>query len=135
MVAMADASASVRLDKWLWAARFFKTRRLATDAIKGGKVSVDGVRAKPAREVRVGQSVVVGKGEVEFEVEVQALSDRRGPAPEARTLYRETDASIARRERIGAERRAAAAAIPRPDHRPDRRDRRRLAEFKREQGG
>ncbi len=125
---------SVRLDKWLWAARFFKTRRLAVDAIKGGKVSVDGVGAKPAKEVRVGQTVTVGKGEVQFEIVVEGLSERRGPAPEAEKLYRETAASAARREQVRTQRKAVAAAIPRPDHRPDRRDRRSLAAFKRERG-
>jgi len=121
----------VRLDRWLWAARFFKTRRLAVDAIKGGKVSVDGARAKPARTVRTGQRVAVSKGPVTFEVDVLGLSEQRGPAAEAEKLYAETEASLAERERQRAQRRAVAAAIPQPDHRPDRRDRRRLAAFKR----
>ncbi|PWG63863.1 RNA-binding S4 domain-containing protein [Sediminicurvatus halobius] len=133
MVAMPEAD-GVRLDRWLWAARFFKTRRLAVDAIKGGKVSVDGARAKPARTVRAGQRVSVTKGAVTFDVDVLGLSEQRGPATEAEKLYAETDASIAERERQRAQRRAVAAAIPQPDHRPDRRDRRRLAAFKRGSG-
>ncbi|HKJ96027.1 MAG TPA: S4 domain-containing protein [Gammaproteobacteria bacterium] len=126
---------SVRLDKWLWAARFFKTRRLAADAIKGGKVSVDGARAKPAREVKAGQEVRVTKGAFEFTVLVEDVSDKRGPAPQAQALYRETNESVARRERVREQQRAAAAAMPRVDHRPDRKDRRALAAFKRNQGG
>ena len=126
-----DSPAAVRLDKWLWAARFFKTRRLAADAIRGGKVSVEGVTAKPAREVRPGHRVKVTKGPYQFEVVVEGLSDTRGPAPVARTLYRETDESVARREAVRAQQRAAAAGIPRMPHRPDRRDRRELAAFKR----
>lgn len=121
----------VRLDRWLWAARFFKTRRQAVDAIKGGKVSVDGARAKPARTVRLGQRVAVTKGPVTFEVDVLGLSEQRGPAMEAEQLYAETEASRAGRERQRAQRRAVAAAIPQPDHRPERRDRRQLAAFKR----
>ncbi len=122
---------SVRLDRWLWAARFFKTRRLAVDAIKGGKVDVDGVRAKPARAVRAGQRLVIRKGPQTFEVDVEGLAEQRGPAPQAQALYTETDASVRDRERQRDELRAAAAAQPRPDHRPDRRDRQRLAAFKR----
>ncbi|KAF0284252.1 RNA-binding S4 domain-containing protein [Spiribacter roseus] len=122
---------SVRLDRWLWAARFFKTRRLAVDAIKGGKVEVDGVRAKPARAVRAGNRLLIRKGPQTFEVDVEDLAEQRGPAPQAQALYTETDASVRARERQRDELRAAAAAQPRPDHRPDRRDRQRLAAFKR----
>lgn len=125
---------SVRVDRWLWAARFFKTRRLAADAIKGGKVSVNGVRAKPAKELRAGSEVRITKGSYEFVVTVQALAEQRGPAVEAQKLYRELESSIARRERLREQHRIAAAAMPHVDHRPDKRDRRRLAEFKRKQG-
>ncbi|WP_200833021.1 RNA-binding S4 domain-containing protein, partial [Spiribacter sp. SSL99] len=85
---------SVRLDRWLWAARFFKTRRLAVDAIKGGKVDVDGVRAKPARAVRAGNRLLIRKGPQTFEVDVEGLAEQRGPAPQAEALYTETDASV-----------------------------------------
>lgn len=132
---MSDANReSVRVDRWLWAARFFKTRRLAADAIKGGKVSVNGVRAKPAKELRPGCEVRISKGSYEFVVTVQALAEQRGPAVEAQKLYRELESSIARRERVREQQRVAAAAMPQLDHRPDKRDRRRLAEFKRKQG-
>lgn len=128
-------SESVRIDRWLWAARFFKTRRLAVDAIKGGKVSVNGVRAKPAKELRVGSEVRVTKGSYEFVVIVQALAEQRGPAVEAQKLYQELESSIERRQRIREQHRIAAAAMPRVDHRPDKRARRHLAEFKRKPGG
>ncbi|WP_440995289.1 RNA-binding S4 domain-containing protein [Arhodomonas sp. SL1] len=130
----ANGGEGVRLDKWLWAARFFKTRRLATEAIKGGKVEVDGQRAKPAREVHAGQTVHVTKGAYAFEVVVEGVSGQRGPASQAQALYTETAESVERREAIRQERRAAEAAIPRVDHRPDRRDRRELARFKRGRG-
>lgn len=124
--------AAVRLDRWLWAARFFKTRRLAAEAIRAGKVSVDGVRAKPARAVRVGQRVAIGKGPTLFEVDVAGLSEQRGPASIAQTLYVETPESVAKREEERLIQRAGLAAQPRPDHRPERRDRRELAAFKRQ---
>lgn len=127
-------SESVRLDKWLWAARFFKTRRLAADAIKGGKVSVNGVRAKPAKELHAGSEVRLTKGSYEFVVIVQGLAEQRGPAVEAQKLYQELESSIERRQRLVEQRRIAAAAMPQVDYRPDKRDRRRLAEFKRKQG-
>lgn len=124
--------ANVRLDKWLWAARFFKTRALATEAVKGGHVQVAGVRAKPSRQVRVGEVVLITKGPLRFEVVVQALSAKRGPAPVARTLYEETEESRVERERRAQARRAAnAAAPPTPDGRPDKRQRRQLRRLRR----
>lgn len=126
-------SESVRLDRWLWAARFFKTRRLAADAIKGGKVSVDGVRAKPAKELRAGSEVRLTKESYEFVVIVRGLAAQRGPAVEAQKLYQELESSIERRQHLAEQRKIAAAAMPQVDHRPDKRDRRRLAEFKRKQ--
>ncbi len=123
---------AVRIDKWLWAARFFKTRRLATDAINGGKVEVNGVRAKPAKVVRVGDRVQLRKDALDYELTVEALSDRRGPASVARTLYTETEPSRARREQVQAQLRAQAAAFPQPKRRPDKHDRKRLAGFKRQ---
>ncbi len=119
----------VRLDKWLWAARFFKTRRLATEAIAGGHVHLDGQRVKPSRPVRVGDRLEIRKGEVRFEIDVLALSERRGPASEAAKLYRETPESLARREREREARRLAAQA-PAPARRPDKRARRRLRDVK-----
>lgn len=103
---MQDSTKKIRLDKWLWAARFFKTRSLSTEAINGGKVHIDGQRCKPAREVRLGQLISVKIGHIERVVEVKGLSDKRGPAKEAVLLYEETAASIAQREEQAKLRRA-----------------------------
>ena len=116
--------ASVRLDVWLWAARFHKTRSLARQAIETGKVEVGGQRAKPARSVRVGDTLRIDKtGEV-FEVQVRALSDTRGPATVARTLYEESEASRKAREDLRATRSAERAGYRAPDGKPDKRARR-----------
>ncbi len=131
---MPDTDASnprVRLDKWLWAARFFKTRGLATDAIKGGKVEINGQRAKPARAVTVGDRLAVRKGPVAFEITVDALSERRGPAREAEKLYTESEASRARREEEAAMRRAAGRGQKAPKHAPAKQDRQALIRLKR----
>lgn len=114
----------VRLDLWLWAARFYKTRSLAKHAIETGKVEVGGQRAKPSRVVRVGDAMRVMRGEEIFEVEVRALSDTRGPASVAQTLYAESEASRARREAERATRAAARAGYQAPDTKPDKRARR-----------
>lgn len=116
--------ASVRLDIWLWAARFFRTRSLARQAIENGKVEVDGQRAKASRGVQVGSTLRVGRGEEVFEVEVAALSEQRGPAAVARTLYVESEASRLARENRLAELRAARAGYQPPQGRPDKRARR-----------
>ena len=99
---MSDAGPSQRLDKWLWAARFFKTRTQAQEAVNGGKVHVDGDRVKPARAVRVGQMLEITRGEVMLTVRIEGLAERRGPAPVAATLYAETEESVARREAAAA---------------------------------
>ena len=114
---------AVRIDKWLWAARFFKTRSLATEAVTGGHVHVAGARVKPAREVRVGETVEVTTGSVRRTVAVRGLADRRGPASVAATLYEETEESVAARERAAAERRAAQPVF---GGRPTKQGRRRL---------
>lgn len=121
---MTEIAASVRLDVWLWAARFFKTRALAKQAIEGGKVEVAGQAAKPSRAVRVGEQLLVRRGEERFEIEVLGLSDIRGPAPLAQALYRESDESRERRQREAAERRAANAGYRPPQGKPDKRARR-----------
>ncbi len=121
---------SVRIDKWLWAARFFKTRSLAQDAIELGRVRMRGERIKPSREVKPGDLLEITRAEEHFEVYVEALSQVRGPAKEAQKLYRETDESLVLRERAAALRRIAkepAAAIPKG--RPTKRDARKLREF------
>src|SRR5947209_17196322 len=97
----------MRIDKWLWAARFFKTRSAATEAVLGGRAHVNGARVKPAKEIKPGDEIEVTIGVVRRVVEVLALSDKRGPATVAATLYRETPDSIERRERLAAERRLA----------------------------
>lgn len=102
----------LRLDKWLWAARFFKTRTLASDAIDAGRIQLNEARAKPSREVRIGDRLDIQTGEVRYTVIVQALSGRRGPAEEARKLYEETGDSLARRETERERRRLA----PEPSH-------------------
>lgn len=126
---MSEEDGKLRIDKWLWAARFFKTRRLAVEALESGKVLVNEARAKPARTVAVGDMLDIRVGNNHrFEVKVLGLSGRRGPAPEAQKLYRETDESKARREAIAAERRAQ----PQPElkGRPTKRDRREIEKIK-----
>lgn len=121
---------AVRIDKWLWAARFFKTRSLASDAVKGGKVEIDGHRAKPSSAVRAGQRLHISKGETAFEIDVAAVSEHRGPASEAQALYTETEGSRQRRSERAAERRASRLSMPRPTSRPDKKQRRQLRRFK-----
>jgi len=116
--------ASVRLDLWLWAARFFRTRTLAKQAIETGKVDVGGQRAKPSRSVRIGDALVVTRGDQRFEVEVAALADVRGPASVAQGLYRESDASRNAREQSSAMRAAERAGFRAPESKPDKRARR-----------
>ena len=118
------SSDSVRLDLWLWAARFFKTRALAKQAIETGKIEVAGQRAKPARAVRMGDTVKVARGEDVFEVEVSGLSAVRGPAKVAQTLYVESESSRLRREAARAQRVAERAGYQAPESRPDKRARR-----------
>ncbi|MCI4566762.1 RNA-binding S4 domain-containing protein [Lysobacter sp. CFH 32150] len=114
----------IRLDLWLWAARFYKTRSLAKHAIETGKVDVGGQRAKPSRVVRVGDAMRVMRGEEIFEIEVRGLSDTRGPASVAQTLYAESEASRARREAERATRAAARAGYQAPETKPSKRARR-----------
>ncbi|WP_109485198.1 RNA-binding S4 domain-containing protein [Occallatibacter savannae] len=122
---------SVRIDKWLWAARFFKTRALASKACDLGRIRSNEIEAKPAREVRVGDMLRIKNEAAEFHIEVLALSDIRGPAPVAQTLYRETDESKERRLREAAERKAMQEFSPLPERRPTKRDRRRIIQFRR----
>jgi ribosome-associated heat shock protein Hsp15 len=112
----------MRLDKWLWAARFFKTRALAVEAIEGGRASVNGERVKPAKELRVGDAISIRRPPFEFAIVVKALSDKRGPAAVAATLYAETDESRARRAAIAAEMKAQPQ--PRFKGRPTKKTRR-----------
>src|SRR5207237_10868407 len=116
-------------DKWLWAARFYKTRSLAVQAIDAGHVRVEAARVKPAHDLRVGERVSVRKSGFACEVEVTALSDRRGGAADAALLYRETAQSTEAREQALQQRKAALAAEPRFTGRPTKRDRRQLEDF------
>jgi ribosome-associated heat shock protein Hsp15 len=125
--------AGVRADVWLWAARFFKTRSLAKQAIDGGKVELNGAGCKPSKTVHAGDRLQVTRGEERLEVVVLALSEQRGPAPVAQALYRETDESLAAREAARAQRRLGAAGLLRPPTRPDKQARRRIMRFKDEQ--
>ena len=118
------ASDSVRLDVWLWAARFFKTRALAKQAADGGKAEVNGAAGKPSRALHVGDRLRVTRGEVRFEVDVVALAEQRGPASVAQMLYRETPESAAARAAAAEMRRLQGASQARPSKRPDKRARR-----------
>ena len=118
------AAAGTRIDVWLWAARFFRTRALAKQAIETGKVEVGGQRAKPSRSVRIGDALVVQRGEERFEIEVLGLSDARGPAKVAQTLYAESEASRQARDALRANRAAERAGYRAPESKPDKRARR-----------
>jgi len=122
-------SAKFRIDKWLWAARFFKTRAIAVDAVESGKVLVNDTRVKPAKAIAMGDILSIRLGPYLFEVEVLALSDKRGPAVQAQTLYRETEEGRVKREALAAE----IKAQPNPFElkgRPTKRDRRDIERFK-----
>lgn len=124
---------SVRLDKWLWAARFYKTRSIAAEAAGGGKVQLNGDRAKPAKPVKIGDRLVVRTGEYEWTISVKALSERRGPAVEAQTLYEETEQSRLTREQKAAQLKAERRAMPEFSRgRPSKRNRRKIIRFRQE---
>jgi len=121
---------SVRMDKWLWAARFFKTRALAARACELGRIQSNGQPAKPAREVHIGNMLRVTNDGGDYEVEVLLLSDVRGPASVAQTLYRETEASRELRQKVAAERKAMRQFEELPAGRPSKRDRRHIIQFR-----
>jgi ribosome-associated heat shock protein Hsp15 len=126
------AEDKVRIDKWLWAARFFKTRSMAARAVTGGKVHINGARIKPARIVQTGDELRIRRGEVEFVVIVQGISGKRRPAREAQLLYEETEASIKLREETSEQKRLEAAdRMYGPIKRPDKRARRKIRSFTR----
>lgn len=124
----------VRLDKWLWAARFYKTRNLAKQAIEGGKVHYNGQRSKPGRQVEVGAQVTLRLGWQERIIVIDDISDRRRSAPEAQTLYHETEDSVKHREDLAWQRKTMQAAQLPPARRPSKKDRRDIQRF-REQNG
>jgi ribosome-associated heat shock protein Hsp15 len=127
---MTDDNDKLRIDKWLWAARFFKTRSLAAEAIESGKVTINETRVKPAKAIGIGDRLVIRLGQYHFEIVVLALSNKRGPAPQAQKLYRESDESRARRTEIAAN----LKALPQPTFkgRPTKRDRREIERFESE---
>jgi ribosome-associated heat shock protein Hsp15 len=122
-----------RLDKWLWHTRFYKTRSLATAAINGGKVHLNAERVKPAHRVRIGDRLSLSLQGMVAEFEILGLPPRRGPAAEAQTQYLETPASAERRAKLREQQRLAQVSRPRPEARPDKRDRRRLMRLQRDQ--
>jgi len=121
---------SMRIDKWLWAARFFKTRALAAKACDLGRIHTREIEAKPARDVHVGDMLRIRNEGGEFEVEVLGLSEIRGPASVAQTLYRETEVSKELRQKAAEERKAMQQFAPLPERRPSKRDRRRIIQFR-----
>ena len=128
---MTDERARMRLDKWLWATRFYKTRALAVEAVEGGKVHVNGQRSKPGKDVRVGTKLQISKDGLEWDIQVAVLPKQRRPAAEARTFYTEDESSRERRESTAAAIRAARLATPlRTTTKPNKRDRRLIHRFK-----
>lgn len=120
---------TVRIDKWLWAARFYKTRSLAVKAVSGGHVAVNGQRIKPAKMIQQGDLLDIRQGTNAYAVRVLEVSDRRGPAVVARTLYAETEESVLKREQARVERAAMQPAGMRPEQRPDKHQRRKIRKF------
>lgn len=125
-----ESSIKTRLDKWLWATRFYKTRHLAAEAINGGHVRHNGKRVKPSRVIQLADKLSIHKTPFTFEIIVEGLSIRRGPAKEAQLLYCESEDSIKKRETLAAQRKLDAAQFPHAERRPDKRDRRRIIRFK-----
>lgn len=122
----------IRLDKWLWAARFFKTRQLATDAINGGKVHLNGQRTKPGKEIGVGAQLQINKDQYTWDIVVTAITAQRRPAKEATLLYEEKPASLEKRQADVARRRDERGLYAQPDQRPNKKDRRAIHRFKRD---
>ena len=127
---MSELQDKVRIDKWLWAARFFKTRSLAKQAVEGGKVHIDGQRVKPSKDLTIGLTLTLRQGWDEKEVRVKALAAQRRGAPEAALLYEETQASITKREQQAEQRKLANALQPTIDRRPSKKQRRQIHRFK-----
>lgn len=125
-----DEAGKVRVDKWLWAARFYKTRGLAQDAIDAGHVRLNGERPKPSRTLKPGDKLELRLNQLEYHLEVRALSERRGPATVARALYHEDADSIARREARQLQLKAEHATFPHGEGRPTKKTRRQLSQFK-----
>jgi len=123
-----------RLDKWLWAARFFKTRPLAAEAINGGKVHLNGERVKPSRNIKVGDQLQITRGQFEFKITVEALNKHRRPATEAQALYAEDEQSMQKRKEIAQSLKILNANMPHSEKRPSKKQRRQIVKFKRVEG-
>ena len=134
MITSSETTVPVRADKWLWAARFYKTRALATTAISGGKVHVNGERIKPARKLVVGDRLTISKGPYSFASSVERLSTRRGPAAEASSLYRESEASMQQRQELCRQRQLEGHHPGLRQRRPDKRARRQIHQFRQQVG-
>jgi len=128
---MSDPQDSLRIDKWLWAARFFKTRALAAEAVVGGKVHINGNRVKPSRPVSAGDELQITRGQEAFVVTVNGINKHRRPASEAQLLYTETEQSLEKRENDSLQRKLLAQMHPTPQQRPGKRDRRHIIRFTR----
>ena len=126
---MVEQESQIRIDKWLWAARFFKTRSLASKAVNGGKVSLNGQRIKAAKAVTVNDTMTIHKGQLEFAVTVLGIAAKRGPASFARTLYKESEESVLKREEERKERSLFYVSRQMPSKRPGKKDRRKIREF------
>jgi ribosome-associated heat shock protein Hsp15 len=124
------SQSKTRLDKWLWAARFYKTRQLAAEAINGGHLHLNGQRVKPSRVIQLNDKLSIHKTPFTFEITVEGLSTRRGPAKQAQLLYVEDEESIKKRGELAEQRKLNAALLPHTERRPDKRDRRRIIRFK-----
>ncbi|MGR9106830.1 MAG: RNA-binding S4 domain-containing protein [Gammaproteobacteria bacterium] len=127
-----DELTSQRLDKWLWAARFFKTRTLATEAISGGKVHVNGQRSKPGKEIKIGNRLSISKGPYRWDLTVTGLSKQRRPASEALLLYEESPESQVQRQALIDQRKAEQEFLTQPQTRPNKKERRQIHRFKRQ---
>lgn len=127
---MPEADNPVRLDKWLWAARFYKTRAIAREMVEGGKVHYNGQRSKPSKVVDVGAMLKLRQGNDEKTIRVLALSTQRRGASDAQALYEEASDSITKREKLAETRKLGALTMPHPDRRPDKKERRNLIKFK-----
>jgi len=122
---------SVRVDKWLWAARFFKTRGLSSEAVKAGHIMLNGVRTKPAKMVKTGDVLSIKRGQETYTITVLALAEKRGSATIAQALYQESEESIMQREKLQEQRKMLAASAPAPEKRPDKKSRRQIIRFQR----
>lgn len=121
---------AVRLDKWLWAARFFKTRKMASEAINGGKVHLNGARTKPSRSIKTGDELEVTRDNYRYHIEVLGLNDKRRPAKEAKLLYQETKESIEAREQEQEMRRLNNASVHQSDKKPNKKERRQIEKWR-----